>query len=46
MPSDQLESDEDIPPREIILNFVSSDNVLESYDASSRYGKEPSSRRL
>ena len=43
--SDQSESDEDIPPREIVPNFVSSDSDLESYDVSSKYGKELASRR-
>ena len=46
MHSDQSESDEDIPPMKEISNFVSSDSDLESYDVSSRRGREPASGRL
>ena len=46
MHSDQSESDEDIPPMKEISNFISSDSDLESYDVSSRRGREPASGRL
>ena len=39
--SDQSESDEDISCSKQRSHYVSSDNDLESYDISSRCGKEP-----
>ena len=42
---DQSESDEDISPRKKVPNLVSYDSDLESYDVSSRHGKEPASGR-
>ena len=39
------ESDEDIPPRKQKSHTLSSDSDVESYDTSSRCGKEPASGR-